>query len=92
MAADSDTISGKKTGFVLVDELWLFGKKSKASAMLQEVIGGLVSRPEGFVVYLTTYSDEPPSVVWKTKLNYYRDVRDGKIDDPERLEVLYEFP
>ncbi|WP_063290973.1 terminase large subunit [Pseudovibrio sp. Ad5] len=92
VAADSDTLSGKKAGFVLVDELWLFGKKPKAAAMLQEATGGLIARPEGFVVYLTTHSDAPPAGVWKSKLEYYRDVRDGKIHDPERLGVLYEFP
>jgi phage terminase large subunit-like protein len=30
--------------------------------------------------------------VFKEKLSYFRDVRDGKIDDPRSLAVLYEFP
>jgi phage terminase large subunit-like protein len=92
IAADSDTASGKKAGVVLVEELWLFGKKPKSAAMLREALGGLAARPEGFVLYVTTHSDEPPAGVYKTELAYFRDVRDGVIDDPETLGVLYEWP
>ncbi|CAG9177728.1 terminase large subunit [Cupriavidus pampae] len=92
VAADTDTVSGKKSGRILVDEHWLFGKKGNAEAMFMEATGGQVSRNEGWVIYLTTQSDEPPAGVFKEKLNYYRDVRDGKIHDPKSLGVLYEFP
>lgn len=92
VSADSATSAGKKSGMVLVEELWLFGKKNNAAAMLQEATGGLIARPEGFVIYLTTQSDMPPAGVFKQKLDYFRDVRDGVIDDPRSLPVLYEFP
>lgn len=92
VAADSDTVSGKKASFVFVDELHEFGKQAKASNMLLEATGGLTSRPEGFVIYATTQSAEPPAGVFLSKLRYARDVRDGIIKDRKFLPVIYEFP
>ncbi|SDI40122.1 terminase large subunit [Pseudomonas abietaniphila] len=92
VAADSDVVGGKKAVGVLIDEAWLFGKNVKAPDMIREATGGLLSRPEGFIIWLTTQSNEPPAGIFKSKLSYARGVRDGRIDDPRFLPVIYEFP
>lgn len=92
VAAESDTVGGKKAAFILVDEVHLFGKKNNAESMLREARGGLASRPEGFTIYLSTQSDEPPTGVFASLLSYARGVRDGRIINPQFLPIIYEFP
>ena len=92
VAASVNSVSGKKAGRVLVDELWVFGKYEWAEAMLMEATGGQISRPEGFTIYLTTQSETAPSGVFKNKLEYWRGVRDGTIEDKRVLPVIYEYP
>lgn len=92
LAADSSTVGGKKGVGTLIDELWLFGKVANAEGMLREATGGLASRPEGFTIYLTTQSEDPPAGVFLQKLRYARDVRDGIVIDPKFVPIIYEFP
>jgi phage terminase large subunit-like protein len=92
VAADSETVGGKKTIGLLIDELWLFGKKPNAANILLEAMGGLASHPEGFVIYLSTQSDSVPAGVFAQKLQEFREIRDGVIVDPGSLPVLYEYP
>jgi len=92
VAADNETVGGKKATGILLDECWLFCKQPNAENMLREACGGLASRPEGFIIWLSTQSDEAPAGVFKQKLDYARGVRDGRIDDNRFLPVIYEFP
>lgn len=91
-SADADVVGGQKAISIFIDELWLFGKKASAANILSEATGSHASRPEGFAIYATTHSDQPPTGVFLEKLSYHRDVRDGKIDDPTRLSLIFEYP
>lgn len=92
VAADQNTVGGKKASIVLIDEIHIFGKNANAENMFREATGGLAARPEGCIIYLTTQSDQPPAGVYRQKLQYARDVRDGLIDDKHFLPIIYEFP
>ncbi|MBS1044498.1 terminase large subunit [Gluconobacter cerinus] len=92
VAADGQAVVGKKATGILIDELWEFGKKPTGENMIMEAMGGMSSRPEGFVIYLSTQSEEEPAGVFKSKLEYARSVRDGKLENKKFFPVIYEFP
>lgn len=92
VAADNEVVAGKKTIGLFIDELWLFGKRATAHNILSEAMGGLASRPEGFVIYASTQSDAPPTGVFEKELKRFRSIRDGNLVDPRSMGVLYEFP
>lgn len=92
VAADDKTVGGKKATGILIDELHLFGKVANAESMIAEATGGLLSRVDGFIIKLSTQSTEPPAGVFKAELDYARNVRDGVINQPRYMPVLYEFP
>lgn len=89
---DMKVVTGSKPVFVLLDELHLMAKISEAQRVLGQIRGGLLPNAEGFLLMVTTQSDEPPSGVFKSELNYARRVRDGEIANARMLPVLYEFP
>lgn len=91
-SADADVVGGVKATSFFVDELWLFGKKSQAANVLSELSGAHASKPEGFGIFASTQSDEPPAGVFRQKLIYHRSVRDGVISDPTSLPLIYEYP
>jgi phage terminase large subunit-like protein len=90
-AADGDVITGGKATYTMIDETHEFSRKSKADGVFLELRGALASRPEGFLMQITTQSKEQPAGVFKAELDTARAVRDGRVRSP-MLAVLYELP
>lgn len=91
---DMKVMTGTKPVGVLLDEVHLMSSMSGAGRVIGQIRGGIITRPEGFLLMITTQSDEPPAGVFKAELNHARNVRDGKIkgEAAQILPVLYEFP
>ncbi len=91
LSADGDIVTGSKGCFILVDESHVLLSKEKAADIMIELRGGLASRPEGFLLQITTQSKQVPQGEFRRELNKVRAVRDGELDLPI-LAVLYELP
>lgn len=90
-SAAPDVITGSKATFILIDETHVFASMAKAADVFVEIRGSLASRPDGFLLQITTQSKAPPTGVFKSELATARAVRDGDIRLP-LLAVLYELP
>jgi phage terminase large subunit-like protein len=88
---DASVATGPKPAGVLVDELHQIGKINNADKIIGQLRGGLISQPEGFLVCITTQSDDPPAGIFRDELMKARAIRDGRATGP-MLPVLYEFP
>lgn len=94
MTFDEKVVTGDIPKGMLVDELHILGKVHAAERVWGQLMGGLVARPGGFMVAITTQSDEPPAGVFAAELKLARAIRDGKVTGAAAttLPVLYEFP
>jgi phage terminase large subunit-like protein len=90
-AFDTTVLTGVKPTGVLLDELHEIAKVSAAERIIGQLRGGLLPNPEGFLVFITTQSDEPPRGAFRAELMVARAIRDGRTQGA-MLPVLYEFP
>jgi phage terminase large subunit-like protein len=90
-AFDTTVLTGVKPTGVLLDELHEIAKVAAAERIIGQLRGGLLPNPEGFLVFITTQSDEPPRGAFRAELMVARAIRDGKAQGA-MLPVLYEFP
>lgn len=91
-AFDMRVVTGSIPALTIVDELHVLGASHHAERVLGQIRGGMITRPDSLLVFITTQSDEPPAGVFKQELDYARKVRDGGVADGNTLAILYEFP
>lgn len=89
---DLDILTGPRPAGVLLDELHLLGKNPAATKVIRQLRGGRQATPEGFLIFITTQSDDPPAGAFREELMTARAIRDGRITGAAMLPILYEFP
>lgn len=91
MTFDPAVLTGQKPAGILIDELHVSAKMSKAASALRQLRGGMYAVPEAFLAFITTQSEEAPVGVFRAELQKARAIRDGR-QTGAMLPVLYEFP
>lgn len=88
---DLNILTGPRPVGVLLDEIHLLGKNAATTKVLRQLRGGLEKNSEGFLLMVTTQSDEPPVGAFREELTMARSIRDGRYNG-RMLPILYEFP
>lgn len=90
---DLKVTTGGIPAFVILDELHVMSGNPRATKILRQIRGGMLTNNQALLVIITTQSMDPPAGVFKAELESARRVRDGKQTGGRRLlPVLYEFP
>lgn len=91
---DSKIATGILPAGALIDELHTVSQMRAAAKVIRQIRGGMVARPESFLMFITTQSEDQPAGVFKEELHIARSIRDGKLTGPaaKMLPILYEFP
>lgn len=89
---DMRVVTGAIPKLTIIDELHVLGTSHHAAGVLAQIRGGMITRPDAMLLFITTQSDGPPAGVFKSELQFARGVRDGEISDAAVLPILYEFP
>ena len=85
LSADANTKHGLSPSFLLIDELHAHPNRDLVDVLLT----GTGARRQPLTVYITTADYERPSIC-NEKYDYAARVRDGLVDDPSFLPVIYE--
>ncbi len=88
---DTKVLVGVKPVGVLIDELHELGKIAGAAKVLRQIRGGILPFAEGFLVFITTQSDDPPTGIFRDELQKARNIRDGR-QAGNMLPIMFEFP
>lgn len=88
---DLKTMTGPKPAGVMIDEIHLLAKSAHTAKVLRQIRGGLEKNTDGFLIFITTQSDDIPVGAFDAELKAAREIRDGKRKG-RMLPVLYEFP
>lgn len=91
MTFDPSVLTGQKCAGVLIDELHVVAKMTKAASAIRQLRGGMLPFPEAFMAFITTQSEDAPAGAFRAELTKARAIRDGK-QPGAMLPVLYEFP
>lgn len=88
---DLKTMTGPKPAGVMIDEIHLLAKSAHTTKVLRQIRGGLEKNTDGFLIFITTQSDDVPVGAFEAELKAARAIRDGKRTG-RTLPILYEFP
>jgi phage terminase large subunit-like protein len=89
---DTRIVTGAIPSGVLIDELHIIATMRDADRIIGQLRGGMLPKPEAFIITITTQSERAPTGIFKTELHKARAIRDGEIRNIPTLPILYEFP